>query len=151
MLNILESLENLGVSEECFDSIMDIVEDIIDAASKKVEQAESNLQGLIKDKSPESWLKKSGDNYTQAQELLSKAKKVKKASEDNLKKRGINPLSNSERGIEKNKDIQKKKREAMTVQAQKILSQVPLKSSEEKSKERHFKKELKHSMDSLKF
>ena len=47
-MNILESLENLNVSEECFDEIMGIVEDIVGYTLKNVKDPEKKRRLLDK-------------------------------------------------------------------------------------------------------
>lgn len=44
MESIFESLENLNVSEECFDEIMDIVEDIYDSVLNQAGKEDSPLR-----------------------------------------------------------------------------------------------------------
>ena len=44
-MDIFESLENLGISEECFNDIMDIVEEILDESSKSIYNAIEKKHG----------------------------------------------------------------------------------------------------------
>ena len=46
-MNIFESLENLNVSEECFDDIMDIVEDLIETTQKNLKNAKDKNDKYI--------------------------------------------------------------------------------------------------------
>ena len=47
-MNIFENLEKLQISEECFDDIMDIVEDIVSTAQKNLENAENRENKYVK-------------------------------------------------------------------------------------------------------
>lgn len=62
-MDIFESLENLNVSEECFDDIMDIIESLVGMASKKYGEG-----------SPQQWKAENlwNKSYNQAQDYFSK-------------------------------------------------------------------------------
>ena len=98
-MSIFESLENLNVSEECFDDIMGIVEellseDIYDAVLKSVDDENSplrkkNIHGKI---NLARWMETIRDNK-------------KKELEDSAKREGVTPEGlSAKRSLNKNKN-----------------------------------------------
>ena len=101
-MDIFESLENLNISEECFNNIMSIVEDIVSAAEdnfknaknrydkymgriKKVIQAKKENKTLPDEKFADKLMNKLHGNkyskeYDKASELLRKAQKLPKST-----------------------------------------------------------------------
>ena len=67
-MSIFESLENLNVSEECFDDIMGIVEEILD---------ETLAQYIVKKHGKPEYDEKTGEPKNKAAELFKKASKNK--------------------------------------------------------------------------
>lgn len=84
-MNILESLENLQVSEECFNDIMDIVERWIDNHTiGEVRKAAENSLSTRNNKYKESFVK-NGENHPETQRLLRKKKYAENISGHNSK------------------------------------------------------------------
>lgn len=118
-MDIFESLENLNVSEECFDDIMDIVEEIVSTAQnnldnaknkekkyveriQKVVNAKKEKGALPDEKFADKVLNKLIDgkyrrNTEKAERLLNKAEKLPK-SMDYMEKGGYQNLTKNEKG-----------------------------------------------------
>ena len=91
-MNIFESLENLNVSEECFDEIMGIVEDIYDSVLNQAGKEDSPLRNQHGRIYLDDWTKTIRKNR-------------EKELESSAKREGVTPEGlEAKRELKKNKD-----------------------------------------------
>lgn len=112
-MNIFESLENLPVSEACFNDIMDMVEGVMDDIKA----------GMSPEKAKEKWVKDKNNEYVKAVEDSKKAKRLADKAE---KKYHDYRLHGKEKTVDYNtyKSLSKRAEEADKIKNTKFNNQL---------------------------
>ena len=81
-MSIFESLENLNVSEECFDDIIGIVEDMLNDKEWKLYKAAKRVRRARGEAADQDWEKSGWDYRDRPMSLFMRKKDPSKYSED---------------------------------------------------------------------